>query len=170
MTQVAPGEAPAEATSTAPAPRTNFGLDTSPMPVLDPSLELTRPLPFIAPRRLGESDLVVYPLALGGSVFGWTADGDASLAVLDRYHALGGNFVDTADNYAGGRSEVLIGTWMRQRRNRDSLVVATKVGRHLDNPGLSSVSIVRAVEASLERLQTDHIDVLYFHDEDRVFP
>lgn len=136
----------------------------------DPVLELTRPLPFIAPRKLGESDLVVYPLSLGASVFGWTADGEASLQILDRYNSLGGNFIDAADSYAGGRSEVLIGTWMRQRRNRGQMVVATKIGRHQDNLGLSSVSIVRAVEASLERLQTDHIDLLYFHDDDQTVP
>ncbi|RDV44449.1 aldo/keto reductase [Leifsonia sp. ku-ls] len=137
---------------------------------IDPAIESTGPLSIIAPRRIGESDLAVYPLSLGASVFGWTADGDTSLAILDRFAALGGDFIDTADSYVGGRSEVLIGTWMRQRRNRDRMVVATKVGRHQENPGLGSVSIVRAVEASLERLQTDHIDLLYFHDDDPETP
>lgn len=136
----------------------------------DGRLELTGPLSIVAPRRIGESDLIVYPLALGGSVFGWTADGETSLRVLDRYSALGGNFVDTADSYAGGRSEVLIGTWMRERGNRDRIVLATKVGRHIDAQGLGPVSIVRAVEASLERLQTDYIDLLYFHDDDPAVP
>ena len=143
---------------------------TDAIPAFDPSLEITRPMPIVAPRRIGESDLTVYPLALGASVFGWTADGAASLAILDRYYELGGNFIDTADSYAGGRSEVLVGTWMRQRANRDRMIVATKIGRLKDNPGLGSVSIVRAVEASLERLQTDHIDLLYFHDEDPLVP
>lgn len=137
---------------------------------IDPGLERTGPLSIIAPRRIGESDLAVYPLSLGASVFGWTADGDTSLAILDRFTALGGDFIDTADSYVGGRSEVLIGKWMRERRNRDDLVVATKVGRHHENPGLGSVSIVRAVEASLERLQTDRIDLLYFHDDDPEVP
>ena len=137
---------------------------------IDPTLERTGPLSIIAPRRIGESDLAVYPLSLGASVFGWTADGDTSLAILDRFAALGGDFIDTADSYVGGRSEVLIGKWMRQRGNRDDMVVATKVGRHHENPGLGSVSIVRAVEASLERLQTDHIDMLYFHDDDPDVP
>ena len=137
---------------------------------IDPSLERTGPLSIIAPRRIGESDLAVYPLSLGASVFGWTADGDTSLAILDRFGALGGDFIDTADSYVGGRSEVLIGKWMRERGNRDDMVVATKVGRHHENPGLGSVSIVRAVEASLERLQTDHIDMLYFHDDDPEVP
>ncbi len=137
---------------------------------IDTRLERTAPLSIIAPRRIGESDLAVYPLSLGASVFGWTADGDTSLAILDRFAALGGNFIDTADSYVGGRSEVLIGKWMRERGNRDDFVVATKVGRHHENPGLGSVSIVRAVEASLERLQTDHIDLLYFHDDDPEVP
>ncbi len=137
---------------------------------IDTRLERTAPLSIIAPRRIGESDLAVYPLSLGASVFGWTADGDTSLAILDRFAALGGNFIDTADSYVGGRSEVLIGKWMRERGNRDDFFVATKVGRHHENPGLGSVSIVRAVEASLERLQTDHIDLLYFHDDDPEVP
>lgn len=137
---------------------------------IDPALERTGPLPIIAPRRIGESDLTVYPLSLGASVFGWTADGDTSLAILDRFASLGGDFIDTADSYVGGRSEVLIGKWMRERRNRERVVVATKVGRHHENPGLGSVSIVRAVEASLERLQTDYIDLLYFHDDDPEVP
>jgi aldo/keto reductase family protein len=133
---------------------------------IDPAIESTGPLSIIAPRRIGESDLTVYPLSLGASVFGWTADGDTSLAILDRFAELGGNFIDTADSYVGGRSEVLIGNWMRDRGNRDRVVVGTKVGRHHENPGLGAVSIVRAVEASLERLKTDYIDVLYFHDDD----
>jgi aryl-alcohol dehydrogenase-like predicted oxidoreductase len=137
-------------------------------PRIDPLL--TGPLSIVARRRLGVSDLAVFPLALGGSVFGWTADGETSVEVLDRYSDLGGNFVDTADSYAGGRSELIIGRWMRERRNRDQVVVATKIGRHADNPGLGSVSIVRAVEASLERLGTDHIDVLTFHDDDQSVP
>ncbi|MBW8872358.1 MAG: aldo/keto reductase [Leifsonia sp.] len=130
----------------------------------------TGPLSIIAPRRIGESDLAVYPLSLGASVFGWTADGDTSLAILDRFADLGGNFIDTADSYVGGRSEVLIGKWMRERGIRDRMVVATKVGRHQENPGLGSVSVVRAVEASLERLQTDRIDLLYFHEDDPETP
>lgn len=139
-------------------------------PVYESTIDLTRPLPFIAPRRLGESELVVYPLALGGSVFGWTANGTDSLAILDRYRELGGNLIDTADTYCGGRSEVLIGTWMRKRVSRDQVVIATKVGRHEDSPGLGPVNLIRAVESSLERLGTDYIDLLYFHDEDTRVP
>ena len=148
----------------------SIGVETAALPQFDSALERTGPLSIIAPRRVGESDLAVYPLSLGASVFGWTADGDTSLRILDRFARLGGNFIDTADSYVGGRSEVLIGQWMHERRNRDSLVVATKVGRHQDNPGLGSVSIVRAVEASLERLKTDHVDLLYFHDDDPDVP
>ena len=121
-------------------------------------------------RQLPDTDLLVYPLALGGSVFGWTADGATSYDILDRHHALGGNFVDTADSYAAGRSEVILGGWMRSRRARDQTIVATKIGRNLDNPGLTPRSIVGAVDASLERLQTDCIDVLYFHLDDSDVP
>ncbi|PJJ61360.1 aldo/keto reductase [Compostimonas suwonensis] len=129
----------------------------------------TQPLAIVAPRRLG-TDLTVYPLALGGSVFGWTADAAATTRILDRYRSHGGNFIDTADNYASGRSEALIGAWMEARGNRDAMVVATKVGRNLDNPGLRPKAIRRAVDASLERLRTDHIDVLYFHYDDQEVP
>lgn len=117
-----------------------------------------------------DTDLAVYPLALGGSVFGWTANGTESIDILDRYFELGGNIIDTADSYAGGRSEVLIGNWMRTRKTRDRVVVSTKVGRNPDNPGLSPRSIVGAVHASLERLQTDYIDILYFHFDDAAVP
>lgn len=121
-------------------------------------------------RLIPDTDLLVYPLALGGSVFGWTADSDNSLAILDLHHDQGGNFLDTADSYASGRSEVMIGNWMRTRGTRDATVVATKVGRNFDNPGLSPRSIVGAVHASLQRLQTDYIDVLYFHFDDPAVP
>jgi aryl-alcohol dehydrogenase-like predicted oxidoreductase len=137
---------------------------------IDPAIESTGPLSIIAPRRIGESELTVYPLSLGASVFGWTADGETSLAILDRFAELGGDFIDTADSYVGGRSELLIGKWMHERGNRDRVTVSTKVGRHHENRGLGAVSIVRAVEASLERLQTDHIDLLYFHDDDPETP
>ena len=144
--------------------------ETAALPAMDPLLDRTGPLVIIAPRRIGESELTVFPVSLGASVFGWTADGDTSVRILDRYRELGGDFIDTADSYVGGRSEVIIGNWMRERGNRDTMTVATKVGRHHENPGLSSVSMVRAVEASLERLQTDHIDLLYFHDDDPDVP
>lgn len=121
-------------------------------------------------RPLGETELQVYPIALGTSVFGWTAQSADCERILERYSSFGGNFIDTADSYSAGRSEHFIGRWMSRRGNREELVIASKIGRHPDNPGLGSVSMVRAVEASLERLQTDYIDVLYFHDDDPRVP
>jgi len=121
-------------------------------------------------RRIGLSDLQVYPIALSGNVFGWTADDAASEQVLDRYLAFGGNFIDTADSYAGGRSEIIIGNWIRSRRSRDSVVLATKVGKSADNPGVSARAIEAAVTASLRRLRTDRIDLLYLHIDDPEVP
>lgn len=117
-------------------------------------------------RAVGESELRVFPLAISGNVFGWTADAVTTDAVLDAYWELGGNFVDTADSYAGGRSEIMIGNWMRDRRNRSEIVVATKVGKSADSPGVSQEAITRAVHSSLQRLRTDHIDLLYLHVDD----
>ncbi|MCX5170020.1 aldo/keto reductase [Streptomyces antibioticus] len=121
-------------------------------------------------RKLGTSDLQVFPLALGGNVFGWTADETASFAVLDAYTAAGGNFLDTADSYSawiegnsGGESETLIGRWIAARGNRDDLVIATKVSQHPDFPGLTAANIKAAADASLRRLGTDHIDLYYTH-------
>ena len=121
-------------------------------------------------RHIGVSDLSVFPIAMSGNVFGWTADDAAANAILDTYVAHGGNFIDTADVYAGGRSETMIGNWMRSRRNRTDLVIATKVGKGADNPGLAPRAIARAVDASLERLGTGHIDLLYLHVDDLTVP
>jgi aryl-alcohol dehydrogenase-like predicted oxidoreductase len=117
-------------------------------------------------RRLGTSDLRVFPVALSGNVFGWTADETETFDVLDTYFKVGGNFVDTADSYTHGQSEELIGRWMKSRSARDDIVLATKVGKSNDNPGLTPRAIERAVEASLERLGTDRIDLLYLHIDD----
>lgn len=117
-------------------------------------------------RKLGASELRVFPLAIGGNVFGWTTDAETTEGILNRYAELGGNFIDTADSYASGRSEIMIGNWMRERRNRSEIVVATKVGKSADNPGLSATMIMRSVNASLERLQTSYIDLLYLHIDD----
>ncbi|MFH8444694.1 aldo/keto reductase [Streptomyces sp. NPDC018026] len=121
-------------------------------------------------RKLGSSDLAVFPLALGGNVFGWTADRDRSFAVLDAYTAAGGNFVDTADSYSawvdgnsGGESETVLGQWFAARGNRDDVVLATKVSQHPEYPGLSAANIRAAADASLRRLGTDHIDLYYTH-------
>ncbi|GAA2222143.1 aldo/keto reductase [Streptomyces nogalater] len=121
-------------------------------------------------RKLGSSDLEVFPLSLGGNVFGWTADEQTSFAVLDAYTAAGGNFVDTADVYSawaegnkGGESETLLGKWLQARGNRSDVVVATKVSQHPEFQGLSAANIKAAADASLRRLGTDYIDLYYTH-------
>ncbi|MFF7977099.1 aldo/keto reductase [Streptomyces sp. NPDC007905] len=121
-------------------------------------------------RKLGSSDLEVFPLALGGNVFGWTADEEASFAVLDAYTAAGGNFLDTADSYSawiegnkGGESETIIGKWVKARGNRSDVVIATKVSQHPEYQGLSAANIKAAADASLRRLDTDYIDLYYTH-------
>ncbi|MBK3555659.1 aldo/keto reductase [Streptomyces sp. MBT56] len=126
---------------------------------------------------LGTSGLQVFPLALGGNVFGWTADEEQSFAVLDAYVAAGGNFIDTADAYSawvegnhGGESETVIGKWLASRSNRSDIVVATKAGAHPDFRGLSAATIKGAAEASLRRLGTDHIDLYYTHFDDENVP
>ncbi|MEV6860240.1 aldo/keto reductase [Streptosporangium subroseum] len=123
------------------------------------------------------SELNLFPLCLGGNVFGWTADRDASFAVLDAYAEAGGNFIDTADTYTsmvpgnvGGESETIIGEWMASRGNRDRIVVATKVGSLPTRPGLSAANIREAVEDSLRRLRTDHIDLYWAHIDDAKTP
>ncbi|MFJ9834710.1 aldo/keto reductase [Streptomyces sp. NPDC101169] len=121
-------------------------------------------------RKIGSSDLEVFPLALGGNVFGWTADEKTSFAVLDAYTAAGGNFVDTADSYSawiegneGGESETIIGKWLKARGNRSDVVVATKVSQHPQYQGLTAANIKAAADASLRRLDTDYIDLYYTH-------
>jgi len=121
-------------------------------------------------RRLGASDLDVFPLAISGNVFGWTSDVVSTNDILDAYASEGGNFIDTADSYAAGRSEIMIGNWMRDRRNRPDMVVATKVGKSADHPGLSARTLTSAVHASLERLRTGYIDLLYLHIDDESVP
>ncbi|MEV8311854.1 aldo/keto reductase [Streptomyces flavidovirens] len=117
--------------------------------------------------------LRVSPLALGGNVFGWTADEAQSFAVLDAYVEAGGNFIDTADVYSvwveghvGGESESIIGRWMTVRKNRSQIVVASKVGAHPQLKGLSAATISKAVDASLKRLRTDYLDLYYTHVDD----
>ncbi|MFF3336183.1 aldo/keto reductase [Streptomyces sp. NPDC002888] len=121
-------------------------------------------------RKLGSSDLEVFPLALGGNVFGWTADEATSFDVLDAYTAAGGNFVDTADAYSawaegnsGGESETVLGKWVKARGSRSDVVIATKVGQHPEYQGLSAANIKAAADASLRRLDTDYIDLYYTH-------
>jgi aryl-alcohol dehydrogenase-like predicted oxidoreductase len=115
------------------------------------------------------TNLTLFPLALGGNVFGWTADETESFAVLDADAAAGGNHVDTADSYsawvpgnAGGESETIIGNWMKARGNRDQIMVATKAGRL---GRLTAANIASFADASLRRLQSDYIDLFYMHDD-----
>lgn len=128
------------------------------------------PAPLALRRTIGDTDLSVHPLALGCSAFGWTVDADMSAQILDRHRELGGNFLDTADSYSAGRSELFIGSWLRRSRARADTVIATKIGRNHDHPGLSPRHLRAAVEASLERLGTDYIDLLYFHFDDEDVP
>src|SRR5215469_16634254 len=119
-------------------------------------------------RMLGRTGLEISPLVFGGNVFGWTADQAASFKLLDAFLAAGFNAVDTADAYckwapgcSGGESETIIGEWMKQRRNREKVIVATKAGMEMGDgsKGLSRSHLLRSVENSLRRLQTDYIDL-----------
>lgn len=123
-------------------------------------------------RRIGNTDLAIAPLMLGGNVFGWTADQAASFAVLDAFAEAGFSAIDTADVYSmwvpghkGGESETVLGNWMASRKNRDRIVIATKVGMLPigGKPGLSKAQIHEAAEASLKRLKTDYIDIYFAH-------
>ncbi|HEY4812135.1 MAG TPA: aldo/keto reductase [Solirubrobacteraceae bacterium] len=122
--------------------------------------------------RLADTDLDVFPLCLGGNVFGWTIDEERSFAVLDAYFQAGGNFIDTADSYGrrgsggAGESERIIGRWIASRGNRDELTIATKVGMAPDLQGLSKETIRRGIEGSLQRLGVDCIDLYYAHRDD----
>jgi aryl-alcohol dehydrogenase-like predicted oxidoreductase len=130
-------------------------------------------------RPLGRSGLQVAPLALGGNVFGWTADEAASFAVLDAFVDAGFNLIDTADIYSrwapghqGGESEGVIGRWLKAGGKRDQVLIATKVGKEMGEGmlGLSRRWIRQAVHDSLQRLQTDHIDLYQSHDDDAGTP
>jgi aryl-alcohol dehydrogenase-like predicted oxidoreductase len=122
---------------------------------------------------LGRTDLDVFPICLGGNVFGWTADEPQSRAVLDAYVEAGGNFIDTANSYLveHGRSETIIGRWLAGRGDRDEIVVATKVGGGRGSVrNLRADTIEREAHASLERLQVDRIDLYYAHFDDEETP
>jgi aryl-alcohol dehydrogenase (NADP+) len=128
-------------------------------------------------RRIDGTELQVFPLALGGNTFGWTSSERESFAVLDAYTAAGGNFIDSADVYSswvpgnqGGESETFIGRWMKARKNRDAMIVGTKVGQLAGFEGLAPKTIRAAAEASLRRLQTDFIDLYYAHIDDQATP
>jgi aryl-alcohol dehydrogenase-like predicted oxidoreductase len=124
----------------------------------------------VGPRQVGDTGVVVSPIGLDGAVFGWASGIDETVEVLDLYSHSGGNFISTADHYAGGRSEIMIGSWLQSVPDRGSVILATGVGRHPDAAGLSRRSILRAVENSLARLGTDYIDFLSFDGEDASVP
>jgi aryl-alcohol dehydrogenase-like predicted oxidoreductase len=130
-------------------------------------------------RKLGRSEIAVAPLALGGNVFGWTVGEATAFAVLDAFVEAGFDLIDTADVYPrwvpgnqGGESETIIGNWMKLRGNRNKVVIATKVGSEMGpgRKGLSKGYILRAVEDSLRRLGTDHIDLYQSHWDDPATP
>ena len=120
-------------------------------------------------RTIPGTDIAVSPLALGGNVFGWSADEASSFAVLDAYLDAGGTMVDTADVYSawqgtqGGESESIIGAWLASRSNRDKVSIATKVGGAPGYDNLAPATIRGALERSLTRLRTDHVDLYYAH-------
>jgi aryl-alcohol dehydrogenase-like predicted oxidoreductase len=126
--------------------------------------------PAVGRREVGSTGVVVSPIGLDGAVFGWSTGIDQTAHVLDFYAATGGTLISTADHYAGGRSEVMIGAWLRTIPDRSKVVLETRIGRHPDASGLSKRSILRAVENSLDRLGTDYIDFLSFEGEDRQVP
>jgi aryl-alcohol dehydrogenase-like predicted oxidoreductase len=130
-------------------------------------------------RPLGRTGISITPLALGGNVFGWTADESTSFQILDHFLALGGNLIDTADVYSGfvpggkyGESEKILGKWMKKRGNRARVILATKVGYEMSptQKGLSKKYILTAAEDSLARLQTDYLDLYQSHRDDLATP
>lgn len=130
-------------------------------------------------RRLGNTELYVYPITFGGNVFGWTIDEKKSFELLDAFTGAGFNFIDTADVYSrwapgnkGGESESIIGNWMKKNKNRDKVIIATKVGSDMGDgkKGLKKKYILQAAEDSLKRLQTDHIDLYQTHFDDESTP
>ncbi len=130
-------------------------------------------------RQLGNTDLYVYPITFGGNVFGWTIDEKKSFEILDAFTGAGFNFIDTADVYSrwaqgntGGESETIIGNWLNKNKNRDKVIIATKVGSDMGNgkKGLKKNYILQAAEDSLKRLKTDYIDLYQTHFDDESTP
>src|SRR5579863_3985078 len=131
----------------------------------------------IKKRKLGNSGLMVAPLAFGGNVFGWTTDEPTAFSLLDAFVAAGFNLIDTADVYSrwvpgnqGGESETIIGRWLRQSRKRERVLIATKVAKLEARPGLGAANIALAAEDSLRRLQVDTIDLYLSHQDDVATP
>jgi aryl-alcohol dehydrogenase-like predicted oxidoreductase len=129
-------------------------------------------------RKLGNSDLLVSPIAFGGNVFGWTIDQQTSFGILDQFVASGFNLIDTANVYSrwkpgnqGGESETIIGNWLKSRNNREQVIIATKVGADLgEGKNITKANILKEVDNSLKRLQTDYIDLYFSHYDDEVTP
>lgn len=128
-------------------------------------------------RPLGKSSLSIAPLAFGGNVFGWSVDEARSFELLDAFVDAGFNLIDTADMYSswapgnrGGESETIIGKWLKRSGKREQVVIATKVAKWNEQPGLSPVNIQQAVEGSLKRLQVDCIDLYQAHEDDASVP
>lgn len=119
-------------------------------------------------KLLGKTGLHIAPLIFGGNVFGWTADEEMTYRLLDEFTDAGFNAIDTADTYGTGTSESLIGKWLQRSGKRDQVVIATKVGNKFseDKKGLKKDYILRQVEDSLQRLQTDRIDLYQSHYDD----
>jgi len=129
-------------------------------------------------RIISNTDLEIAPLNFGGNVFGWTLNEKESFHILDRFTEAGFNFIDTADTYSwwingtGGQSEEIIGRWMRERKNRNNIVLATKVGSETKEHGfdISRKHILKSIDESMKRLGTNHIDLYYTHFDDNVTP
>jgi aryl-alcohol dehydrogenase-like predicted oxidoreductase len=130
-------------------------------------------------RALGTSGLKIVPLVLGGNVFGWTIDEAQSFKVLDAFVDRGFNCIDTADVYSawvpghtGGESEAILGKWFAHSGKRDKVILATKVGMEMPKvgKGLRKDYILREVEQSLKRLQTEVIDLYQSHKDDESTP
>ncbi len=127
---------------------------------------------------INNTDIKVFPINLGGNAFGWTLDEKGSFEILDGFVANGGNFIDTADSYpwwvngVGGLSEEIIGKWMKERGNRENIIVGTKTGSENKNHGfdISKEHVARSIDESLKRLQTDYIDLFYTHFDDNKTP
>jgi aryl-alcohol dehydrogenase-like predicted oxidoreductase len=128
-------------------------------------------------RPLGNSPLSIAPLAFGGNVFGWSIDEKRSFELLDAFVEAGGNLIDTADVYSawlpgnrGGESETIIGKWLRRSGKRAQVVLASKVGKWVEQPGLSPTNIRQALDGSLKRLQVECIDLYQAHEDDASVP
>ncbi|PZU90217.1 MAG: alcohol dehydrogenase [Chryseobacterium sp.] len=128
--------------------------------------------------NIKNTDLEIAPINFGGNVFGWTLDEKESFGILNKLTEGGFNFIDTADTYSwwvngkGGQSEEIIGKWMKERKNRQDIIIATKVGSETKEHGfdISKKHILKSVDESLKRLGTDHIDLYYTHFDDNKTP